>query len=183
MIRFGSPIGSTFPAGSRFGVRGSPLSLKSASSAMRVAASRRSGLPVLPRNALASERSVDSSFGIIALSPYRCIVAGHAQPLQCHQKANRSVKHDRAGQSWGFRRRLHIFLIRPRCQTPPFLLDRQTLIPFDPPDTVGPSDEYCADVALRTFRSLVEVRRAHAPCDPVHSAEPLAPPAEEQPDE
>jgi hypothetical protein len=37
--------------------------------------------------------------------------------------------------------------------------------PFGPPDDVGP-DDYCAGVAFRTFRSLAEVRRAHAQCDP-----------------
>ena len=49
--------------------------------------------------------------------------------------------------------------------------------------TVSPPDGDCADAALRTFGSLVEVRRAHARCDPVHSAEPESPPAEDQPDE
>jgi hypothetical protein len=37
--------------------------------------------------------------------------------------------------------------------------------PFGPPDAVGP-DDYCARVAFRTFRSLAEVRQAHARCDP-----------------
>jgi hypothetical protein len=38
-------------------------------------------------------------------------------------------------------------------------------------------------LAFRTFRSLAEVRQAHARCDPVHGAEPLPPPDEGRPDE
>jgi len=56
-------------------------------------------------------------------------------------------------------------------------------VPFRSLDAVGPWDGYCADVVLQTFRSLAEVRQAHARCDPVHSAEPESPPAEDQPDE
>ena len=56
--------------------------------------------------------------------------------------------------------------------------------PFGPPpDAVDPLDDYCAGVPFRTFRSLAEVRRAHAQCDNVHSAAPLWPPEEDQPDE
>ncbi len=62
-------LASTFCAGSRSGVEGSPLRRKSASIVIRVAVSSRSGLPVFPRIALASERSVDSNFVLIALSP------------------------------------------------------------------------------------------------------------------
>src|SRR5271166_2186692 len=37
--------------------------------------------------------------------------------------------------------------------------------PFGPPpDGVDPLDDYCAGVPFRTFRSLAEVRRAHAQC-------------------
>ena len=51
--------------------------------------------------------------------------------------------------------------------------------PFGPPpDAVDPLDDYCAGVPFRTFRSLAEVRQAHAQCDNV-----LSPPPEEQPDE
>ena len=54
--------------------------------------------------------------------------------------------------------------------------------PFGPPNVVGPLDNDCADLYFRTFRSLAEVRRAHARCDP-HGAAPLSPPAEGPPDE
>jgi hypothetical protein len=54
-------------------------------------------------------------------------------------------------------------------------------VPFGPPlDAVDPLDDYCAGVPFRTFRSLAEVRRAHAQCDHVHSAAPLWSPAEDQ---
>jgi hypothetical protein len=56
-------------------------------------------------------------------------------------------------------------------------------VPFGPPNAVGPQDDYCADVDFRTFRSLAEVRRAHARCDPVDSTAPRSPPAEDRPDE
>ena len=56
--------------------------------------------------------------------------------------------------------------------------------PFGPPqDADQPLDDYCAGVPFRTFRSLAEVRRAHAQCDNVHSAAPLWPPEGDQPDE
>jgi hypothetical protein len=49
----------------------------------------------------------------------------------------------------------------------------------EPPDAVAPLDEYCAGVASRTFRSLEEVRRAHARCDPAPgNAKPLSPPGD-----
>jgi hypothetical protein len=57
------------------------------------------------------------------------------------------------------------------------------VVPFGPPDIVGPPDDYCAGVAFRTFRSLAEVRRAHARCDAVRRAPPLSPPGEDQPEE
>jgi hypothetical protein len=34
-----------------------------------------------------------------------------------------------------------------------------------PPETNGSLDDYCASIASRTFRSLAEVRHAHAQCD------------------
>ena len=51
--------------------------------------------------------------------------------------------------------------------------------PFGPPDAVDP-DDFCASAAFRTFRSLAEVRRAHARCD--HRRELPPPTAEDQPD-
>jgi hypothetical protein len=51
--------------------------------------------------------------------------------------------------------------------------------PFGPPDAVDPED-YCAGMAFRTFRSLAEVRRAHARCD--HRRELPPPSDEDQPD-
>jgi hypothetical protein len=48
----------------------------------------------------------------------------------------------------------------------------------EPPDAVAPLDEYCAGVASRTFRSLEEVKQAHARCDPGHGARPLPPPGD-----
>jgi hypothetical protein len=53
--------------------------------------------------------------------------------------------------------------------------------PFGRPDAVDPLDDYCDGVAARTFRSLAEVKRAHARCD--RRAAPLSPPAEDQSDE
>jgi hypothetical protein len=54
-------------------------------------------------------------------------------------------------------------------------------VPFGPPlDAVDPLDDYCAGVPFRTFRSLAEVRQAHARCDHLHRAAPLSPPAEDQ---
>jgi hypothetical protein len=38
--------------------------------------------------------------------------------------------------------------------------------PFGPPDAIGPLDDFCAGIAFRVFRSLAEVRQAHARCDP-----------------
>jgi len=52
-----------------------------------------------------------------------------------------------------------------------------------PPDAVDPLDDYCAGLPFRTFRSLAEVRRAHAQCDHAHDVAPLWPPAENQSDE
>ena len=46
----------------------------------------------------------------------------------------------------------------------------------EPPDAIAPLDEYCAGIASRTFRSLEEVRRAHARCDRARGAPPLSPP-------
>ncbi len=60
MIRNNSSIGSTFGIGSGADFAGSRCSLKSASSAMRVAVSRRSGFRVLPRIASARARSQDT---------------------------------------------------------------------------------------------------------------------------
>src|SRR5271169_3769646 len=51
--------------------------------------------------------------------------------------------------------------------------------PFGPPNVGGRLDNDCAGLASRTFRSLAEVRQAHARCDPVHSAAPLSAPAED----
>jgi hypothetical protein len=50
--------------------------------------------------------------------------------------------------------------------------------PFGPPDAMG-RDDYCADIAFRTFHSLAEVRRAHALCDHPHELPP--PSVEDQP--
>jgi hypothetical protein len=52
--------------------------------------------------------------------------------------------------------------------------------PIGPPDVVGPED-YCASIAFRTFRSLAEVRQAHALCD--HRREPPSRAAGDQPSE
>src|ERR1700752_1033494 len=54
-------------------------------------------------------------------------------------------------------------------------------VPFGPPSAGGP-DDFCADVASRTFRSLAEVRQAHEQCDHVHNRVPQPPPAEDQTD-
>jgi hypothetical protein len=54
---------------------------------------------------------------------------------------------------------------------------------FGPPDAVDPLDDYCDGLASRTFRSLAEVKRAHAKCDHAHGVAPLWPPAEDQSDE
>jgi hypothetical protein len=53
---------------------------------------------------------------------------------------------------------------------------------FGPPDAVDPVDDYCDGLASRTFRSLAEVKRAHARCDPVDSGATLSPPAEDRTD-
>jgi hypothetical protein len=47
--------------------------------------------------------------------------------------------------------------------------------PFEPADAVDPLDDYCDGLASRTFRSMAEVKRAHARCDPVHSPASLSP--------
>jgi hypothetical protein len=52
-----------------------------------------------------------------------------------------------------------------------------------PPDADGSLDDYCDGLAFRIFRSLVEVRQAHARCDHVRRVAPLSPPAEDQSDE
>lgn len=49
---------------------------------------------------------------------------------------------------------------------------------LEPPDAVAPFDEYCAGIDSRTFRSLEEVRRAHARCDRARGAPPLSPPVD-----
>jgi hypothetical protein len=41
-----------------------------------------------------------------------------------------------------------------------------------PPDGNGSLDDYCASVSSRTFRSLAEVKRAHARCDPTQGSPP-----------
>jgi hypothetical protein len=55
--------------------------------------------------------------------------------------------------------------------------------PFEILDPVDPMDDYCDGLASRTFRSLAEVKRAHARCDHPHRAAPLWPPPEDQSDE
>ena len=54
---------------------------------------------------------------------------------------------------------------------------------FGPPDAADPLDDYCDGLAFRTFRSLAEVKRAHAKCDHANGLAPLWPPAEDQSDE
>ena len=54
---------------------------------------------------------------------------------------------------------------------------------FEPPDAVDPLDDYCDGLAWRTFRSMAEVKRAHAKCDHAHGVAPLSPPAEDHRDE
>jgi hypothetical protein len=64
---------------------------------------------------------------------------------------------------------------------PPGLFEHSPVVPGpnDPPDPQGASpdaaspsegngslEDYCASIASRTFRSLTEVKRAHARCDP-----------------
>jgi hypothetical protein len=63
---------------------------------------------------------------------------------------------------------------------PPGLFEHSPVVPGpnDPPDPQGPPpdagappdengslDDYCANIASRTFHSLAEVKRAHAQCD------------------
>jgi hypothetical protein len=55
--------------------------------------------------------------------------------------------------------------------------------PFGPRDAADPLDDYCDGLASRAFRSLAEVKRAHARCDHLRRAAPLSPPAENQSDE
>ena len=43
---------------------------------------------------------------------------------------------------------------------------RDADVPFGSPDGGGPPDDFCAGVEFRTFRSLAEVKQAHARCDP-----------------
>jgi hypothetical protein len=51
--------------------------------------------------------------------------------------------------------------------------------PFEPPlDADDPLDDYCDGLTSRIFRSLAEVRRAHAQCDHARSVAPLWPPDE-----
>lgn len=54
---------------------------------------------------------------------------------------------------------------------------------FGPPTAPGPTDDYCAGVAFRSFRTLAEVRQAHERCDHIRNAPPLSPPAERQLDQ
>ena len=68
---------------------------------------------------------------------------------------------------------------------PPGLFEHSPVVPGpnDPPDSRGPPDaggppdangaleDYCASIASRTFRSLAEVRRAHARCDPAQGGQ------------
>jgi hypothetical protein len=54
---------------------------------------------------------------------------------------------------------------------------------FGPPDVVDPLDRYCEGHAFRTFRSMAEVKRAHAKCDDAHGVEPQWPLAGDQSDE
>ena len=54
---------------------------------------------------------------------------------------------------------------------------------FGPPDAVDPLDDYCDGLAWRTFRSMAEVKRAHAKCDHARDVAPLWPPAQDQSDE
>ena len=73
---------------------------------------------------------------------------------------------------------------------PPGLFEHSPVVPgpgesADPPDSQGPPpdaagppdengslDDYCASIASRTFRSLAEVKRAHAKCDPARDGPP-----------
>jgi hypothetical protein len=70
---------------------------------------------------------------------------------------------------------------------PPGLFEHSPVVPGpnDPPDSHGPPadaggpteengslDDYCASIASRTFRSLAEVKRAHARCDPAQGGAP-----------
>jgi hypothetical protein len=70
---------------------------------------------------------------------------------------------------------------------PPGLFEHSPVVPGpnDPPDSQGPPpdtggppdgngslDDYCASIASRTFRSLAEVKRAHARCDPAQGGQP-----------
>jgi hypothetical protein len=55
-------------------------------------------------------------------------------------------------------------------------------VPFGAPDAQGAQDDYCAGVGARTFRTLAEVKRAHARCDPGESIAPLSPPAGDGPE-
>jgi hypothetical protein len=70
---------------------------------------------------------------------------------------------------------------------PPGLFEHSPVVPgaSDPPDSQGPPpdaggppdgngslEDYCASIASRTFRSLAEVKRAHARCDPAQSGSP-----------
>jgi Cu/Ag efflux pump CusA len=45
--------------------------------------------------------------------------------------------------------------------------------PAASPDAVDPLDDYCDELASRTFRTLAGVKRAHARCDHLHRAAPL----------
>jgi len=62
----------------------------------------------------------------------------------------------------------------PDATVPPGLPDPPR--PFGPPNAVGPLDDFCGGVADRTFRSLEEVRSAHALCDQIDGIAPLSPP-------
>jgi hypothetical protein len=71
---------------------------------------------------------------------------------------------------------------------PPGLFEHSPVVPSGPnnsadsqgplpdasgqPDGNGSPDDYCASVASRTFRTLAEVKRAHARCDPAEGGPP-----------
>ena len=64
---------------------------------------------------------------------------------------------------------------------PPGLFEHSPVVggPNDPPpDAAAPSgadgslEDYCASIASRTFRSLAEVKRAHARCDRAQEGAP-----------
>jgi hypothetical protein len=75
---------------------------------------------------------------------------------------------------------------------PPGLFENSPVVPSGTPDATDPSgppdaddrlDDYCDGLASRTFRSLAEVKRAHARCHHAHGVAPPWPPTEDQSDE